>query len=90
MAADLSDKKANFISRTVTAFVALAEARDALVALRGEWDASTYSTAIVDGDCTGANKHLTATILAAAFVSQGNLETYWTAGNNTNIEAMRP
>jgi hypothetical protein len=88
MAADLTAKKSNLISKAIARFVALADARDALVALRAEYDALGYT--FVDGDFVGANVHLDATKFVAGFTSQGNLETFWAAGNNTNLEKFRP
>ena len=41
MAADLTAKKSNLISRTVAGMVALADARDVLVKLRAEYDAAS-------------------------------------------------
>jgi hypothetical protein len=86
--ADLTAKKSNLISKAVQRFVALADARDALVLLRSEYDALGYT--FVAGDFVGANAHLDPASFTAGFTSQGNLETFWAAGNNTNIQKFRP
>lgn len=89
MSVNLGPVKMAFVSRAAAAFVALCKARDQLVALRAEWDALGYSTAIVDADFVAPNDNLNAATLAAGFTSQGNLETFWAAGNNTNLEKFR-
>lgn len=86
MAVDLTNKKSNLISKAIDRFVALADARDNLVSLRAEYDALVFA----DEDFIGTNAHLDAASFAAGFTSQGNLETFWGAGNNTNIEKFRP
>lgn len=93
MAVDLQPKHSNFISRSVTAAQQFKTVYDSMVALRSEWDALGYAsggTAIVDGDFVGNNIHLNAADLGAFYTSQGNLATYWGAGNSTNVCKMIP
>lgn len=87
---DLSFKHQTFMTRYVAASQALRDARNAYLALRSEWDASAYSTVIVQADIPDVIGlgHLTPTVMANGFVSQANLETMWAAGNGTNIDAM--
>ena len=67
--ADLAAKKANFISRYKTNVTELLNIVTELKELRTEWDSQGYSSAIVDGDFTGDNNHLTAANLASAITS---------------------
>lgn len=89
-AQDLSFKKQSFMNRCVQAATQLQASREVLKALLDEWNANNYGSTIVQGDipAPGSISHLTPTILAALFTSQGNLETYMAAGNATNINAM--
>ena len=88
--ADVQQKHTNFIQRSVLIAQQFKDAYDAWVALRAEWDALDYTDAITDADCTGALAHLTAAQVQAFYTSQGNLVTYWTTGNATNICALIP
>jgi hypothetical protein len=83
-------KHASFISRSISLAVQLKAAYDQFAALREEWDSLAYSTGITDSDFTNANAYLNAAGIQAFYVSQGNLVTYWQAGNGTNICAMIP
>jgi hypothetical protein len=87
---DLSAKKSNFLSRTVSAASALKSARDALVALEGEWNDYGYAASLQDADCVGSNAHLSLAIVTGLFTTQGNLESFWAAGNGTNTDQLTP
>lgn len=63
MAQDLSGKKSNFVSRTVTATEKLLDAYAELRQVRQEWTSENYSGTLVQADLVGANVHLTPAIL---------------------------
>lgn len=98
MAVDVTVKHANFIGRSVQAAQQFIQAYNLLVALRAEWDSLSYSTAIVDGDFSVKGNqgvangfsypYLAAADLQAFYTSEGNLVTYWTSGNGTNISKL--
>jgi hypothetical protein len=90
MAVNLSGKHASFINRSITAAVQLKAAYDQMLELREEWDSLAYSTGITDADFVSNNVFLNAAMLQAFYVSQGNLVTFWTSGNGTNICNMIP
>jgi acetyl-CoA carboxylase beta subunit len=83
-------KHLNFITRSVAAAQNFKAAYDAMVALRAEWDSLAYTTAIVNSDFTGGSVYMVAADLQAFYTAQGNLVTYWAAGNGTNISALIP
>lgn len=98
MAVDVSVKHANFIGRSVQAAQQFIQAYNLMVSLRAEWDSLAYSTGIVDSDFSvkgnqgSANgfsyPYLAAADLAAFYTSEGNLVTFWTSGNGTNISRL--
>jgi hypothetical protein len=96
MSVNVSQKHANFIERSVRAAQQLAQIYTQIVGLRSEWDSLGYSSAIVDSDFsvpsgTGqAYPYLAASDLASFYTSEGNLVTYWTSGNGTNIDKLIP
>lgn len=95
MAVDVTKKHANFIGRSVQAAQDFVASYNKMVALRTEWDSLAYSTGIVDSDFTVVSGGLSYPYLAAAdlqafYTSQGNLVTFWTSGNGTNIEKLVP
>lgn len=67
--ADLTKKKSNFITRYRTNTTDLLDTVNELKEQRVEWDSQGYSSAIIDGDFTGDNDHLTAAQLASAVTS---------------------
>jgi len=92
---DLSNKKQGFMTRYVAACQAFMVARETLRALKAEWDANGYSTAIVQADINaGSLLHLTPAVLANGFNAQVQLENLLnnvavTTGNwTTNFNAM--
>jgi hypothetical protein len=89
-APNLQPKHANFITRSVALSQQINAAYVAWVGLREEWDSQGYSTGIVDQDFTGPNSYLVAADLALFYTSQGNMVTYWGAGNGTNITKLIP
>lgn len=90
MAQDLTAKYANFISNCVAAAAALKAARDTLLVLDSEWNNSGLGSAITNANFTGSNSHMTLATLTSLFTTQGNLETFWAAGNGTNVDACIP
>jgi hypothetical protein len=64
MAQDLSAKKSNFLSNCVAAAQTLKSVRDTLRQLAEAYNADATYSGIVQADMTGANAHLTPTILA--------------------------
>lgn len=90
MAVDTSGKHAAFISRSIALATQFKAAYDAWVAMREEWDSLNYITGITDADFATVGVYMDAKTLQAFYVSQGNLVTYWTAGNGTNICAVAP
>lgn len=82
---DVSAKKVNFANREVQAASALIDALEDLHALRAEWDALGYASAIEDTDLTGPVAHIAAADLAAAFTTLEALDTLLAAGHYTNL-----
>ncbi len=76
----------------MAAAIALKDARDQLLVLDSEWNSTGWGSIIVDADfqVSGATSYMTAANLTALFTSQGNLETFWAAGNGTNVNAIIP
>lgn len=61
--ADTTSKKSNFLSAVVANATALKAVREQLKQLVEELASDATINAIVDGDCIGANSHLTRTIV---------------------------
>lgn len=95
MAADLSSKKSNFISRVVDGVSALLDATDAIIAERMQWDALGMSPAsgspyeLTQDDFAGSNAHLTPQELADAFNSLDALKALLLQGHLTNLNKLR-
>ena len=93
MAANLTAKHANFISRSVALSQQINQMYTAWAGLREEYDSQAYGTggtAIPDEDFTGPNGHITAADLTAFYLSQSNLVTWWGSGNGTNVTKLIP
>ncbi len=97
MAISNATKHANFIARSVSAAQAFIQAYNQLVGLRAEWDSLNYVSAIVDADFSVASgssgtgyPYLNAAALQSFYVSEGNLATFWSSGNGTNISNLVP
>jgi hypothetical protein len=87
---DLSAKKSNFLSACVTAAQALKNVRDQLKQLAEAYNTDTTYSGIVQGDCVGANAHLTPAILANLLaVVQPAVETA-VAGHLANVLDVLP
>jgi hypothetical protein len=94
MAADLSVKKANFISNCITAATQMAALRTTMLGLKDQWNDVGYAVdaanPILDSDCAGSNKHLVAQNITDFISFQGTLETTWGQGYGAYIEKMVP
>ena len=89
--ADLSAKKSNFIARYRKSVVEVLDQVSELKDMRVEWDSQGYSSAIVDVDFVGDNRHMTAAQLASAITSiQAVIDLLAANGNahNTNLFRM--
>lgn len=94
MAQDLTDKKANALSSLV-AYAIKAEAMSRDLKELGDYFtdngfASGGANAIVDGDCTGTNKHLSATIVFDALTAIGSVVLSTTNATRLRKTALVP
>ncbi len=78
MAQDTSAKKSNFLSAAVANAVALKAVREEARRLTEELSSDAIINGIVDGDCVGANAHLTRTVV----------NNYLLSGITTALENM--
>jgi len=103
MAIDATKKHANFIQRSVKAAQQFKASYDRMVGLRAEWDSMDYGHVITDGDFSvvadpdseppfqgRSFPYIGLTELTAFYTSEGNLVTFWTSGNGTNISRILP
>jgi hypothetical protein len=91
--ADTTDKKANFISSSVQAGVAILNNVDELRALLREATVLNYATVLTDADFTGANEHLTKQDLVDLFTTINAVVALLEANSNAhyqNLYALKP
>jgi hypothetical protein len=91
--ADTTDKKANFISSSVQAGVAILNNVDELRALLREATVLNYAVVLTDADFTGANEHLTKQDLVDLFTTINAVVALLEANSNAhyqNLYALKP
>ena len=91
---NIATKKSNFISRAAAAAQLLKTARETLLALESEYVNIGYNAGgayqLADADFIDSNAYMDTAMIVALMTTQGNLETFWGAGNGTNIDNCTP
>ena len=91
--ADLTNKKANFISSSIAAGVAILENVDELRALLREATVLNYGVVLTDEDFTGANAHVTKAQLVELFGTINAIVALLEANGNAhyaNLYDLKP
>lgn len=83
-AADLSQKKTEFIRRYRAMIVALLENQKLARELKLEWDANNYSVTMVDADFINDNSHLTAADMGNAVNTVQTITSLLSANGNAH------
>ena len=90
MAADLTQKMNNYLTRLCTDIVALADIHDRLEALQAEYFALDYATTITDEViAASSSNHIDHAMFVAGMNSIEALDAMFAAGHATNIQRFR-
>lgn len=90
MAADISQKKQNFIIRLTDEINAFVDAQMRLTALMNEYNRLNYAVTIVDADLlASSSKHIDKVMLTAGMDTINTLELSMAAAHGTNLNRFR-
>lgn len=92
--ADLTNKKANFVSRAVQLAVENSDMLNSNANLLEEWFANGYASGqqneIEDADIFGENQHLTAIQLQALMFTLSEIKSLTDGAHENNLYALKP